>query len=112
MDAVIDPLSAIGQKLSPLLVLLQEWIKPSMRICFNPMVSTSISSVPDLLLCTFMHLFSIQCNTVDQDDPPIAVVINVKTDHLIFVFMQSSLADVPLKNFYRFVLPVKVGLTP
>ncbi|KAG0591180.1 hypothetical protein KC19_1G156300 [Ceratodon purpureus] len=60
VDAVIDPLSAIGQKLSPLLVLLQEWIKPSMRICFNPM---------------------------------------------------SSLADLPLKNFYRFVLPLKDSFT-
>jgi hypothetical protein len=36
----------------------------------------------------------------------------LKTDHLVFVFMQSSLADLPLKNFYRFVLPVKVGLSP
>ncbi|XP_024372023.1 UDP-glucose:glycoprotein glucosyltransferase isoform X2 [Physcomitrium patens] len=60
VDAVIDPLSAIGQKLSPILVLLQEWMKPSMRICFNPM---------------------------------------------------SSLADLPLKNFYRFVLPAKDSYT-
>jgi hypothetical protein len=54
VDAVIDPLSATGQKLSPLLVLLQEWIKPSMRICFNPMASTCISCVPNLLLSAFM----------------------------------------------------------
>jgi hypothetical protein len=37
VDAVMDPLSSIGQRLTPLLVLLQEWIKPSLRICFNPM---------------------------------------------------------------------------
>ena len=38
-------------------------------------------------------------------------MINDKSDHLSFVIMQSSLADLPLKNFYRFVLPVKVGLS-
>lgn len=59
VDAVIDPLSAIGQKLSPLLVLLQEWTKPSMRICFNPMASTCISGGPSLLISAFTFLFSV-----------------------------------------------------
>ena len=59
VDAVIDPLSAVGQKLSPLLVLLQEWIKPSIRICFNPMASTCIPGRPTLLLSRFMYLFPI-----------------------------------------------------
>ncbi|KAL6643108.1 hypothetical protein ACP70R_021289 [Stipagrostis hirtigluma subsp. patula] len=54
IDAVIDPLSPAGQKLSPLLRILWKQIQPSMRIVLNPI---------------------------------------------------SSLADLPLKNFYRFVLP-------
>ncbi|XP_066322950.1 UDP-glucose:glycoprotein glucosyltransferase-like [Miscanthus floridulus] len=54
IDAVIDPLSPIGQKLAPLLHILWKQIQPSMRIVLNPI---------------------------------------------------SSLADLPLKNFYRFVLP-------
>lgn len=56
VDAVIDPLSSAGQKITPFLVLLQDWIQPSMRIILNPM---------------------------------------------------NSLADLPLKNFYRFVVPTK-----
>uniref|UniRef100_A0A0D6QYA4 Glucosyltransferase 24 catalytic domain-containing protein n=1 Tax=Araucaria cunninghamii TaxID=56994 RepID=A0A0D6QYA4_ARACU len=56
IDAVIDPLSSSGQKIAPLLRLLQKWFQPSMRIVMNPM---------------------------------------------------SSLADLPLKNFYRYVVPTK-----
>ncbi|MCO5576449.1 hypothetical protein L7F22_030259 [Adiantum nelumboides] len=54
VDAIVDPLSSIGQRLSPFFVLLQSWFKASMRILLNPM---------------------------------------------------NSLADLPLKNFYRFVVP-------
>lgn len=54
IDAVIDPLSPTGQKLSPLLRLLWNWIQPSMRIVLNPL---------------------------------------------------SSLVDLPLKNYYRYVQP-------
>ncbi|XP_078432136.1 EMS-MUTAGENIZED BRI1 SUPPRESSOR 1 isoform X2 [Wolffia australiana] len=54
IDAVIDPLSQAGQKLAPLLHLLQKYIHPSMRVILNPM---------------------------------------------------SSLADLPLKNYYRYVIP-------
>eukprot|EP00250_Pteridium_aquilinum_P011892 c20372_g1_i1 orf=227-5122(+) len=54
VDAIVDPLSSTGQKLSPLLSLLQNWFQASMRILLNPM---------------------------------------------------NSLADLPLKNFYRFVVP-------
>ncbi|KAK1548954.1 hypothetical protein Q3G72_001893 [Acer saccharum] len=54
IDAVIDPLSPSGQKLSPLLRVLQKYAKPSMRIVLNPL---------------------------------------------------SSLVDLPLKNYYRYVLP-------
>ncbi|ONK57353.1 uncharacterized protein A4U43_C10F19220 [Asparagus officinalis] len=54
IDAVIDPLSPAGQKLSPLLRVLWKCIQPSMRIILNPI---------------------------------------------------SSLADLPLKNFYRYVVP-------
>lgn len=54
IDAVIDPLSSSGQKLSPLLRILWKYFQPSMRIVLNPI---------------------------------------------------SSLADLPLKNFYRFVVP-------
>ncbi|KAJ0970439.1 hypothetical protein J5N97_023316 [Dioscorea zingiberensis] len=54
IDAVIDPLSPSGQKLSPLLRMLWKCIQPSMRIVLNPI---------------------------------------------------SSLVDLPLKNYYRFVVP-------
>ncbi|XP_077249735.1 EMS-MUTAGENIZED BRI1 SUPPRESSOR 1 isoform X2 [Tasmannia lanceolata] len=54
IDAVIDPLSPSGQKLSPLLRILWKCIQPSMRIILNPM---------------------------------------------------SSLVDLPLKNYYRYVIP-------
>ncbi|XP_058110357.1 UDP-glucose:glycoprotein glucosyltransferase isoform X2 [Magnolia sinica] len=54
IDAVIDPLSPVGQKLSPLLRVLWKCIQPSMRIVLNPL---------------------------------------------------SSLVDLPLKNFYRYVVP-------
>ncbi|KAK4847166.1 hypothetical protein QYF36_026505 [Acer negundo] len=54
IDAVIDPLTPSGQKLSPLLRVLQKYAQPSMRIVLNPL---------------------------------------------------SSLVDLPLKNYYRYVLP-------
>ncbi|XP_009780014.1 UDP-glucose:glycoprotein glucosyltransferase isoform X1 [Nicotiana sylvestris] len=54
IDAVIDPLSSSGQKLSSLLRLLSKSIRPSMRLVLNPM---------------------------------------------------SSLVDLPLKNYYRYVIP-------
>lgn len=38
IDAVIDPLSPAGQKLSPLLRILSRQIQPSMRIVLNPIV--------------------------------------------------------------------------
>ncbi|KAK9134686.1 hypothetical protein Syun_014016 [Stephania yunnanensis] len=56
IDAVIDPLSPLGQRLSPLLHVLWKSIQPSMRIVLNPL---------------------------------------------------SSLVDLPLKNYYRFVLPME-----
>lgn len=39
IDAVIDPLSPSGQKLSSVLRALQKYIQPSMRIVLNPLVS-------------------------------------------------------------------------
>lgn len=55
IDAVIDPLSSSGQKLSPLLRILWKCVQPSMRIVLNPL---------------------------------------------------SSLVDLPLKNYYRYVVPM------
>ncbi|PWA75078.1 UDP-glucose:glycoprotein glucosyltransferase [Artemisia annua] len=54
IDAVIDPLSSSGQKISALLRIIQKCSQPSMRLVFNPL---------------------------------------------------SSLVDLPLKNYYRFVIP-------
>ncbi|KAK6915977.1 UGGT, thioredoxin-like domain 1 [Dillenia turbinata] len=54
IDAVVDPLSSSGQKLSSLLQILSKCIQPSMRIVLNPL---------------------------------------------------SSLVDLPLKNYYRYVVP-------
>lgn len=39
IDAVIDPLSASGQKLSTLLRVLWKMFQPSMRLVLNPIVS-------------------------------------------------------------------------
>lgn len=39
IDAVVDPLSPSGQKLSSILRVLQKYIQPSMRIVLNPLVS-------------------------------------------------------------------------
>lgn len=39
IDAVIDPLSSSGQKLSSLLRLVSKSVRPSMRLVLNPMVS-------------------------------------------------------------------------
>ena len=39
IDAVIDPLSPSGQKLSSILRVLSKYIQPSMRIILNPLVS-------------------------------------------------------------------------
>eukprot|EP00257_Ricinus_communis_P021573 XP_015581097.1 UDP-glucose:glycoprotein glucosyltransferase isoform X1 [Ricinus communis] len=54
IDAVVDPLSPVGQHVASLLKVLRQYIQPSMRIVLNPM---------------------------------------------------SSLVDLPLKNFYRYVVP-------
>ncbi|XP_057538898.1 UDP-glucose:glycoprotein glucosyltransferase [Amaranthus tricolor] len=54
IDAVIDPLSSSGQKLTSLLQILRNFFQPSMRIILNPL---------------------------------------------------SSLVDLPLKNYYRYVVP-------
>jgi UDP-glucose:glycoprotein glucosyltransferase len=54
IDAVIDPLSPSGQKLSSLLRFLSKYVQPSMRVVLNPM---------------------------------------------------SSLVDLPLKNYFRYVVP-------
>lgn len=54
VDAVVDPLSPSGQKVSALLRLLSKYIQPSMRLVLNPL---------------------------------------------------SSLVDLPLKNYYRYVVP-------
>ncbi|KAK8617673.1 hypothetical protein V6N13_080581 [Hibiscus sabdariffa] len=54
IDAVVDPLSPSGQKLSSILRVLAKYVHPSMRIVLNPM---------------------------------------------------SSLVDLPLKNYYRYVIP-------
>lgn len=39
IDAVVDPLSPSGQKLSSLLRVLAKYVHPSMRIVLNPLVS-------------------------------------------------------------------------
>lgn len=38
IDAVVDPLSSTGQKLSSLLRLLSKYIQPSMKLVLNPVV--------------------------------------------------------------------------
>lgn len=39
IDAVVDPLCPLGQKLASLLRVLWKYAQPSMRIVLNPMVS-------------------------------------------------------------------------
>jgi UDP-glucose:glycoprotein glucosyltransferase len=38
INAVVDPLSPSGQKLSSILRVLQKYIQPSMRIVLNPLI--------------------------------------------------------------------------
>lgn len=45
IDAVIDPLSPSGQKLSSILRVLWKYIQPSMRIVLNPLVRHSFPLV-------------------------------------------------------------------
>jgi hypothetical protein len=104
VDAVMDPLSSIGQRLTPLLVLLQEWIKPSLRICFNPMARVLPFCWPTTWLSSsyvstcFAWIFEQTC-----------VLPNFKLLRSSVTSLQTSLTDLPLKNFYRFVLPSKVS---
>lgn len=44
VEAVVDPLSPSAQKLTSLLVLLHEWLNPSMRIILNPV--SGLSDIP------------------------------------------------------------------
>jgi hypothetical protein len=60
VDAVIDPLSSAGQKITPFLVLLQDWIQPSMRIILNPMASTFFS-LHKKQLCVFPSFLPHHC---------------------------------------------------
>ena len=39
VEGIIDPLSTQAQALTPLLVLMQEWLQPVFRIYMNPQVS-------------------------------------------------------------------------
>lgn len=87
VDAVMDPLSSIGQRLTPLLVLLQEWIKPSLRICFNPMARVLPSCWPTTWLSSsyvstcFAWIFEQTC-----------VLPNFKVIHILYDF-SADLAD-------------------
>lgn len=44
IEAVVDPLSPSAQKLTSLLVLLHEWLNPSIRIVLNPV--SGLSDIP------------------------------------------------------------------
>ncbi|XP_021901546.1 UDP-glucose:glycoprotein glucosyltransferase-like [Carica papaya] len=74
IDAVIDPLSPSGQKLSSLIRVLGKHVQPSMRIVLNPM-----------MFGTGRRGIAYLCDKIT-----------------------SSLADIPLKNYYRYVLPTTV----
>jgi hypothetical protein len=54
IEAVIDPLSASAQKLTSLLVLLHEWLDPSIRVILNP-----VSGLSDIPLKNFYRWASV-----------------------------------------------------
>jgi UDP-glucose:glycoprotein glucosyltransferase len=54
VEAVIDPLSASAQKLTSLLVLLHEWLSPSIRVILNP-----VSGLSDIPLKNFYRWASV-----------------------------------------------------
>lgn len=101
VDAVMDPLSSIGQRLTPLLVLLQEWIKPSLRICFNPMArilhfcwpTTSLSS--SYVSTCFAWIFEQTC-----------VLPNFKFIHILY----DLSADLTDRSATEKLLPLCVAL--
>lgn len=56
IDAVIDPLSPSGQKLSSILRVLWKYIQPSMRIVLNPLVRHSFPLVYVSTLYAFVFV--------------------------------------------------------
>ncbi|KAH9751405.1 UDP-glucose:glycoprotein glucosyltransferase [Citrus sinensis] len=90
IDAVIDPLSPTGQKLSSLLRVLQRYAQPSMRIVLNPMVN-SFSRFVNVSTPSFGRWLCNLCSCYEIYGT-IAIV-------------KSSLVDIPLKNYYRYVVP-------
>ncbi|CAK7357042.1 unnamed protein product [Dovyalis caffra] len=103
IDAVVDPLSTAGQKVSSLLRVLRKYVQPSMRIVLNPMLLNQDDPiwrpVDPSALCA---------NAYESD-----LALKMKTDEgALFSYKLvtlasgvGSLVDLPLKNYYRYVVP-------
>ncbi|PHT41480.1 UDP-glucose:glycoprotein glucosyltransferase [Capsicum baccatum] len=86
IDAVIDPLSSSGQKLASLLRLVSKSIRPSMRLVLNPMIS---------------HPYAPTKGAKDGESKQ----FHISSTYVVNVHAESSLVDLPLKNYYRYVIP-------
>ncbi|MBA0788613.1 hypothetical protein Gotri_025715 [Gossypium trilobum] len=96
IDAVVDPLSPPGQKLSSLLRVLAKYAHPSMRIVLNPLGSHNVENIVSI---TLFGVIGLEIFSLSDDVTAVCCDGRFKWKH------SSSLGDLPLKNYYRYVVP-------
>ncbi|MBA0862880.1 hypothetical protein Goshw_013908 [Gossypium schwendimanii] len=96
IDAVVDPLSPPGQKLSSLLRVLAKYAHPSMRIVLNPLGSHNVENIVSI---TLFGVIGLEIFSLSDDVTAVCRDGRFKWKH------SSSLGDLPLKNYYRYVVP-------
>ncbi|MFQ6636063.1 hypothetical protein Gotur_014259 [Gossypium turneri] len=96
IDAVVDPLSPPGQKLSSLLRVLAKYAHPSMRIVLNPLGSHNVENIVSI---TLFGVIGLEIFSLSYDVTAVCCDDRFKWKH------SSSLGDLPLKNYYRYVVP-------
>ncbi|MBA0619843.1 hypothetical protein Godav_005640 [Gossypium davidsonii] len=96
IDAVVDPLSPPGQKLSSLLRVLAKYAHPSMRIVLNPLGSHNAENIVSI---TLFGVIGLEIFSLSDDVTAVCCDGRFKWKH------SSSLGDLPLKNYYRYVVP-------
>ncbi|MBA0743070.1 hypothetical protein Gogos_005790, partial [Gossypium gossypioides] len=99
IDAVVDPLSPPGQKLSSLLRVLAKYAHPSMRIVLNPLGSHNVENIVSI---TLFGVIGLEIFSLSDDVTAVCCDGRFKWKH------SSSLGDLPLKNYYRYVVPTMV----
>lgn len=124
IDAVVDPLSSSGQKLSSLLRLLSKYVRASMRLVLNPVVCLFS---PPFKCVLFSYFWLFGCHTwatwtlIWRQVSTVLFLCGIYLEFCLLVnfgfqnfdffriLLQSSLVDLPLKNYYRYVVPTMVS---